>query len=98
MAQRAGAELVLCGRTPLEGRGVGEEVVPGRVLTDPAAVPWRAEVVLLAVKAHQTAAAAPFLRAVAGADTIVAVLQNGVEQRALVEPHVPGAAVVPTVV
>jgi 2-dehydropantoate 2-reductase len=98
MAQRAGAELVLCGRTPLDRLVVGDEIVPGPVLTDPAAVPWRADVVLLAVKAHQTEAAAPFLRALAGPDSVVAVLQNGVEQRALVEPLVPGATVLPAVI
>jgi 2-dehydropantoate 2-reductase len=107
MAQRAGAELILCGRTPLDRLVVsgpqdrlvgGDEVVPGPVLTDPAAVPWRADVVLLAVKAHQTARAADFLRALAGPGTIVVVLQNGVEQRALVEPHARGATVLPAVV
>ena len=98
MAQRVGAELVLCGRTPLERLVVGEEVVPGPVLTDPAAVPWRADVVLLAVKAHQTEAASGFLRALAGPETVVAVLQNGVEQRDLVAPFVAGAKVLPTVV
>jgi hypothetical protein len=56
MAQCAGVELALCGRTPLERLVVDGEVVPGPVLTNPAVVPWRADVVLLAVKAHQTAA------------------------------------------
>jgi 2-dehydropantoate 2-reductase len=97
------AELVLCGRTPLERLEVEHEagapqVVPGPVLTDPGAVPWRADVVLLAVKAHQTAAAAPFLRALSGPGTVVVALQNGVEQRQLVEPHAPGATVLPAVV
>jgi 2-dehydropantoate 2-reductase len=98
MAQRAGAELVLCGRTPLERLVVGDEVVPGPVLTEPGAVPWRPDVVLLAVKAHQTEAASGFLRALAGPETVVAVLQNGVEQRDLVAPFVAGATVLPTVV
>jgi 2-dehydropantoate 2-reductase len=98
MAQRGGAELILCGRTPLDRLVVDGEVVPGPVVTDPAAVPWRADVVLLAVKAHQTAGAAGFLRALAGEGTIVVVLQNGVEQRALVEPYAPGATVLPAVV
>jgi 2-dehydropantoate 2-reductase len=102
MAQRAGAELVLCGRTPLEQLVVHHddvaETVPGPVLTDPAAVPWVADVVLLAVKAHQTEAASGFLHALCGPGTIVAVLQNGVEQRALVEPLAPGSAILPTVV
>jgi 2-dehydropantoate 2-reductase len=98
MAQRAGAELVLCGRTPLERLVIGDETVPGPVLTDPAAVPWRADVVLLAVKAHQTEAASGFLRALAGRETVVAVLQNGVEQRELVAPFVGAATVLPAVV
>jgi 2-dehydropantoate 2-reductase len=98
-----GADLLLCGRTPherivVEREGGGSEVVPGPVLTDPAAVPWRADVVLLAVKAHQTASAAPFLAALCGPETVVVVLQNGVEQRALVGPFAGEATVVPAVV
>jgi 2-dehydropantoate 2-reductase len=104
MARRAGADLVLCGRTPVDRLVIhhdglaAPETVSGPVLTDPAAVPGAADVVLLAVKAHQTEAAAPFLRALSRAGTVVAVLQNGVEQRALVEPIVPDAKVLPTVV
>ena len=103
VVQRAGVELVLCGRTPherlvVEREGADAEVVRGPVLTDPAAVPWRADVVLLAVKAHQTESAAPFLIALCGPGTTVVVLQNGVEQRALVGPHAPGATVLPAVV
>jgi len=102
-SRRAGAHVALFGRTPLERivverEGGGEEIVPGPVVTDPQAVPWCADVVLLAVKAHQTAAAAPFLRALSGDGTVVVALQNGVEQRAQVGPHAPGAAIVPAVV
>ena len=98
MAHRRGVELLLCGRTPLEQLVVDDEIVPGPVLTDPAAVPWRADVLLLAVKAHQTEGASGFLGALCGPETVVAVLQNGVEQRALVEPYAGGATVVPAVV
>ena len=103
VAPRAGADLILCGRTPLERLVVehddGEpEVVAGPVLTDPAAVTGPAAFVFLAVKAHQTESAAPWLRALCDEGTVVVVLQNGVEQRALVAPHARGAAVVPTVV
>jgi 2-dehydropantoate 2-reductase len=98
MVLRTGADLLLCGRTPHERLLVDDEVVSGPVLTDPAAVPWRADVVLLAVKAHQTAGAAGFLGALCGSGTVVVVLQNGVEQRALVEPLVGGATVLPAVV
>jgi 2-dehydropantoate 2-reductase len=98
-----GADLLLCGRTPherlvVEREGGGNETVPGPVLTDPAAVPGPADVVLVAVKAHQTEAAAPFLRALCREGTVVVVLQNGVEQRELVGPHAPGATVLPAVV
>lgn len=96
------------GRTPLvAGRSPrpdlrlesehGTVVVPGPVRTDPAGV-RPADVVFLAVKATQTAAAAPWLRALCRPGTVVCVLQNGVEQREQVEPLVPGATVVPAVV
>ncbi|MGE9809573.1 oxidoreductase [Janibacter sp. G1551] len=74
-------------------------VVPGPVRTDPAAQPEKADVLFLAVKATQTAAAAPWLRSLCGPGTVVCVLQNGVEQIAAVRPHVPeGVEVVPAVV
>jgi 2-dehydropantoate 2-reductase len=102
IAARAGAELVLCGRTAHDRlvveRAGASEVVPGPVVTDRAAVPWQADVVLLAVKAHQTEAAAPFLGALCGPGTTVVVLQNGVEQRALVGPLAGAATVLPAVV
>jgi 2-dehydropantoate 2-reductase len=91
-------ELVLCGRTPHQQLVVDDDVVPGPVLVEAAAVPWRADVVLLAVKAHQNPGAAGFLSALCGPETVVAVLQNGVEQRALVAPMVGDATIVPVVV
>jgi 2-dehydropantoate 2-reductase len=102
VVHRAGVKLVLCGRTPhaelVVERDDEATVVPGPVLVDPADVGAPADVVLLAVKAYQTAAAAPFLRALCRDGTIVVVLQNGVEQRELVGPHAPGAVVLPAVV
>jgi 2-dehydropantoate 2-reductase len=97
--QRAGAELVLCGRTPLERLVIEPhgEVVEGPVLTDPSAVA-PADFVLIAVKAHQTDAAAPWLRALTRRGTVVLALQNGVEQRRLIGPHAPEAVVLPSVV
>jgi 2-dehydropantoate 2-reductase len=95
---RAGVELVLCGRTALERLVVDDAVVPGPVRTDPGAVGGPADVVLVAVKAHQTEGAAPFLNALCDPDTTVVVLQNGVEQRSLVAPYVGGATVLPAVV
>jgi 2-dehydropantoate 2-reductase len=102
VVQRAGVEPELCGRTPHERLVVERDgdvtVVPGPVITDAAAAGGRADIVLLAVKAHQTEGAAPFLRVLCGEGTIVVVLQNGVEQRELVGPYAAGASVVPAVV
>ena len=54
--------------------------------------------ILLAVKGHQVPDVAPWLEALVGDDTIVAVLQNGVEHRERTEPYARGAEVVPVVV
>jgi 2-dehydropantoate 2-reductase len=97
------------GRTPLvAGRsarrelrldtGDGVVVVPGPVRTDPGETHAPVDVLFLAVKATQTASAAPWLAALCRPGTVVCVLQNGVEQRAAVAPLAPGSTVVPAVV
>jgi 2-dehydropantoate 2-reductase len=58
----------------------------------------RADIVLLATKAHQTETAADWLARLCDAKTLVAVLQNGVEHLARVEPLVGDATVVPCIV
>ncbi|MGI9596898.1 MAG: 2-dehydropantoate 2-reductase N-terminal domain-containing protein, partial [Acidimicrobiales bacterium] len=73
-------------------------------LVDDGAVPWRsgdgaADVVVVAVKAHQTDGARDWLEALVGSETTVVVAQNGVEQVERVRPLVsPEADVVPAVV
>jgi 2-dehydropantoate 2-reductase len=98
----AGVPVVLCGRTARDRLVLVADdrtvVVPGPVRTDPAAVAGPVDLVLLAVKATQVEAAAPWLRALCHAGTVVVVLQNGVEQVEDVAPHVPGCPVVPAVV
>ncbi len=99
----AGGMPILCGRTPRVKLtlidGDRRIVVPGPVRTSPAAQSAKADVLFLAVKATQTVAAAPWLRALCAPGTVVCVLQNGVEQIAAVQPHVPdGVEVVPAVV
>ncbi|MBF4630965.1 oxidoreductase [Clavibacter michiganensis subsp. phaseoli] len=99
----AGVPVLLCGRSArerLELRTGGRTtiVVPGPVRTDPAGVIAPVDLVLLAVKATQIEAAAPWLAALCHAGTVVAVLQNGIEQVEDVAPHVPGCPVVPAVV
>lgn len=100
-AHRAGHSVELCTRTGFDRLVVetaGETiVVDGPVHTDPDGV-GPSEWVLLAVKAHQTEAAAPWLKALCGPETVVAVLQNGVELEERVRPFAGAAEVVPTVV
>lgn len=96
-----GAEPVCCVRTPFDELVV--EGPEGRLSARPRVVTRPAEVgparwVLFATKAHQTAGAAPWLDALVGAETTVAVLQNGVEHVERLRPHARGAAILPVVV
>ncbi len=103
--ERAGAhELVICGRTPLPGGLVvvdpdgGEQRLRAPLVTDPTDVAGPVDWVLVAVKAHQTAGAAPWLARLCAESTVVVALQNGVEQRAALAPLASGATVLPVVV
>jgi 2-dehydropantoate 2-reductase len=104
---RAGHRLLLCGRTArdhldvrpdpaiLDGKRI---VVPGPVRTDPDTVTQPVDLVLLAVKATQISHARGWLSALCDHNTTVCVLQNGVEQIELVQPHCPVSTLVPAVV
>lgn len=99
----AGHPVAVYGRTPRDTIDVRPAdgppiVVPGPVVTDPAAVHGPAEVVFLAVKETQNAAAAVWLQRLCDAGTVVCVLQNGVEQVERVGPLCPGSTVVPAAV
>lgn len=98
----AGRTPLLCGRTArasLELRdGEGGVVVPGPVRVDPAEIGDAVDLVFLAVKSTQVGVAAPWLAALCRPDTVVCVLQNGVEQESIVAPYVPGGPVLPSVV
>lgn len=99
---RAGRPVTVCGASRRFGRievtedgsteswPVAQADSPGDIAGYDTAV--------LAVKAHQTEAAAAWLRAVSAPGTTVLVAQNGVEQRERVAPHTGGAYVVPAVV
>src|SRR5262245_42764277 len=98
LAETGRYDIVACVRRPLTHltveRPEGTVGVPVHALTDPqAAVPvdW----VLLATKAHHTAAAAPWLARLCRPGTRVAVLQNGIDHATRVAPHIGGAAAVP---
>lgn len=99
--QAAHYDLVCCVRQPFEALHVrgpsGVLRARPRVETDPqqlAPAAW----LLLATKAHQIHGAAPWLCALIGPETTVAVLQNGVEHVARVAAWVGPERVVPVVV
>ncbi|WP_028603657.1 oxidoreductase [Ottowia thiooxydans] len=92
----------LCGRTPRERLTLrdGDQLitVPGPVRTDPAQIDGPVDLVFLAVKATQIEAAAEWLAALSAPETVVCVLQNGIEQLEMVTPHCPRGRIVPAVV
>lgn len=92
----------LYGRTArdrLELHAPGEHlVVPGPVQVEVTPDVTPVDLLFLAVKATQVAAAAPWLAALCQAGTIVCVLQNGVEQEAVVAAHANLGRVLPSVV
>ncbi|MGE2725097.1 oxidoreductase [Mycolicibacterium pulveris] len=103
MLHAAGHPVTLCGRTPRDSIEVRRDdgdpiVVPGPVLTDPAAIESPVDVVLFAVKDTQNAQAAGWLARLCDAGTVVCALQNGVEQVERVGRYCPTATVVPAVV
>lgn len=93
---------LLCGRTAHAQLTLrhdeGEIVVPGPVLTEPAAIQQPVDLVFVAVKTTQVAESAGWLAALCDENTVVCALQNGVEQKAQLAPLVNGATVLPSVV
>ena len=95
--------MTVCGRTPRDQIEVRPDdkdaiVVPGPVLTDPADIDGPVDLVLLAVKDTQNEQAAGWLQRLCDDNTIVCVMQNGVEQVERVGRWCPSAHVVPAVV
>lgn len=93
--------VTLCARTPFDQLRVeapaGQIDVAVQCVTAPhlvSPVDW----ILLAVKGHQIEAVDPWLKALVGPTTIIAVLQNGVEHIDRVRPYAHGATILPTVV
>ncbi|PWC11012.1 oxidoreductase [Brenneria corticis] len=93
---------VLCGRTAhprlILRHDDGEVVVPGPVLSNPSTVTHPFDLVFVAVKTTQVADGADWLAALCNENTVICALQNGVEQKTLLEPYVNGATVLPSVV
>jgi 2-dehydropantoate 2-reductase len=94
-------DVIACGRRPLERMRVDlpdESVeVAMTVLTDPAKaapVDW----VLLTTKAQDTDGAGDWLRALCGPQTIVAVMQNGIDHTERIAPYAGEATALPVIV
>lgn len=92
---------VLAARTPFETLEVETSRGPLRslpvVLTDPTeATP--ADWVLVATKAYDVETTSPWLRQLVGSETVVAILQNGVEHLDRFAPFVPKSQLLPVVV
>jgi 2-dehydropantoate 2-reductase len=99
----AGHKVLVCGRTPrshIELRPDGSDPidVPGPVRTDPAEVTAPVGLVLLAIKATQNPDGARWLARLCDENTVVVVLQNGVEQVEQVQPLCPTSTVIPGIV
>ena len=94
-------DVTLCVRKPLDKLVVEtpDSVIesPVECVTSPSET-RPVDCILLAVKGHQVPDVAGWLEALVGDDTIVAVLQNGVEHRERTEPYARSAEVVPVVV
>jgi 2-dehydropantoate 2-reductase len=94
-------DVIACVRQPIPRftleRAEGAVEAPLHMLSDPALakpVDW----VLVCTKTHQTAATGPWLARLCTPATRVAVLQNGIDHVARVEPLARGASIVPVLI
>ncbi len=101
LAQRDDLDLTVCVRTPFERLTLETPdailTASPRLATDPAQVKpvdW----VLVATKAYDDAGAAPWLDALVGPETKVAVIRNGVEHREAFAGRVAEANLLPVIV
>ena len=98
----AGRTPLLCGRTAHPQLTLrheeGEIIVPGPVLSDPAAVSHPFDIVFVAVKVTQVPDCAGWLATLCDKNTTVCALQNGVEQKTQLAPLVNGAEVLSSIV
>lgn len=101
LAQRADVDLTVCLRTPFDRLVLetpdGEVTASPRLAASPeglSPVDW----VLVATKAYDDAAAAPWLTTLVGPNTRVAVIRNGVEHREAFAGRVADENLVPVIV
>lgn len=97
-------DVVACVRRPFTEYIIESPEVPisgpAQAVTEVEDLPWDepADAVFVGLKAQHTAGAAHWFAPLCGPDTLVVVMQNGVEGRERLTPYVNGAAVVPAVV
>ncbi len=102
------AEVLLCARLPLERLTVERSRLPRSIDLRSAEAPIElvtsprearnVEVVIVALKAHDTAAAEPWLERLVGPQTTVVVVQNGVEHGRLLRRFLPPDGIVPAII
>ncbi len=97
----AGQPVTLCVRTPFErltvADGGGIREAPVRIAAEPdgiGPVRW----LLITTKAQDTAGASSWVEALAGAETTVVVVQNGIRQAERVRPFAGPAAILPAII
>jgi 2-dehydropantoate 2-reductase len=93
-AWAAGHEVVVGVRTPISGLALQGpdgtwEDLPVTLLSSPDEMTAPGDVVFLTVKATDTAGAAPWLERMCGPESILAVVQNGLDHVARVAPFAP---------
>ena len=101
LTQRGGHELTLCARRPLGEVSVelstGTVKLTPKILTDPAQgqpVDW----VLVTTKAYDAAGAAKWFPSLVGPQTLVAIVQNGVEHRERFAPFLDAEKILPVMI
>jgi 2-dehydropantoate 2-reductase len=100
--EAAGQPVLACARRPFNEYVIESPdwpvTIAANVITDPSAVAGPVDTVLFCVKAHQSAAAKPWLDMLCHGNTNVVVIQNGIEHLERVEPLVARGQVIPSIV
>ncbi len=97
-------DLVACVRRPFDDFRIDSDELPftgpANAVTAPEDLPWDspADVVLVGLKAQHTDGAAAWFKPLCGPETLLVVMQNGIEGRERLEPHANGATILPCVV
>lgn len=97
-------DVVACVRRPFDEYRIDSPEIPfngpATAVTSVDDLPWNepADAVLVGVKSQHTDGAAGWFDALCGPETLVVVMQNGIEGRERIEPYANGATVLPAVV